>query len=242
MLGALCVPLFAQAAVLLDSDHDGLPDIWEVQIFHTDPFKADSDGDGFSDGTEVRYGFDPNNPKSGARLVESDYDHDGVSDSKEVMLGTDPMSADTDGDHYTDGTEIASAHSPTSTSPVLLQKSILVDLSEQKLYQELGGVVIATYKVSSGKASTPTPIGTYKIQTKTLRAWSGSAKLWMPYWMGFKGWTYGIHELPEWPDGKKEGASHLGRPVSHGCVRLGVGAAKTLYDWSPIGTLVTIQR
>jgi lipoprotein-anchoring transpeptidase ErfK/SrfK len=51
---------------------------------------------------------------------------------------------------------------------------------------------------------------------------------------------YGLHELPEWPNGYKEGASHLGIPVSHGCVRLGVGAAVRVFNWVEIGTPVVI--
>jgi hypothetical protein len=66
--------------------------------------------------------------------------------------------------------------------------------------------------------------------------------LYMPYWMAITpDGKYGIHELPEWPGGYKEGANHLGRPVSHGCVRLGVGAAKTVYEWASEGTTVVVH-
>lgn len=34
---------------LLDSDGDGLPDVWELLKYGTDPYSADSDGDGISD-------------------------------------------------------------------------------------------------------------------------------------------------------------------------------------------------
>lgn len=241
-LGAsLFAPSFAFAAEL-DSDADRLLDSWETRVFQTSPTVADTDGDGFSDGTEVRYGFDPNNAKSGARLKEADFDRDGLSDAKEVAFGSDPTKSDTDGDSYADGTEVDNAFTPTDPAPKPLVKSILIDLSEQRIYQKLDGVTVGTHVVSSGKKSTPTPVGTYKIQTKSVKAWSRSAKLWMPYWMGFRGWTYGIHELPEWPGGKKEGKNHLGIPVSHGCVRVDEGVAKALYEWSPIGTPVTIQR
>ncbi len=225
-----------------DADNDGLLDAWEERLFRTRPDIADTDGDGFADGLEVRSGFDPLQARAGARLAERDSDGDGLADALEIAFGSNPLDGDTDRDGYQDGTEVKNAYDPVQGDAKPLEKRIRVDLSEQKLYQELNGVVIATHPVSSGKARTPTPVGSYKITTKSPRAWSGSAKLWMPFWMGFKGWTYGIHELPEWPGGKKEGKDHLGTPVSHGCVRVGEGVAQQLYDWTPIGTTVVIQR
>lgn len=248
----VCLPSFAHAAEI-DGDADGLLDIWETTLFSTDPAKADTDGDGFPDATEVGYGFSPLVAMSGARLVEADYDKDGVSDAREVALGTDPMKAPEKAAPAKKAAApvvpVAAAPVPAvplivspMPAPVLGKKSLLIDLSDQRLYQKIDDVIVGTYVISSGKASTPTPIGTYKIETKSPKAWSRSAKLWMPYWMGFKGWVYGIHELPEWPGGKKEGKDHLGKPVSHGCVRVGEDIAKILYDWTPAGTQVTIQR
>ena len=45
--------------VFNDSDNDGISDYDEVHLYETDPFVADSDGDGFVDGAEVLSGFDP---------------------------------------------------------------------------------------------------------------------------------------------------------------------------------------
>lgn len=253
---AICVfvPVRGHAAPA-DADADGLLDIWETKLFFTDPAKADTDGDGFPDATEVGYGFSPLDAKSGARLQEADHDKDGVSDAREVSMGTDPMAAPAKAKTPTAAKPapvaaklVPAAEAPlmvsltTTTAPVVGKKSLLIDLSDQRLYQKIDDVIVGTFVVSSGKARTPTPVGTFKIETKSPKAWSGSAKLWMPYWMGFKRWTYGIHELPEWPGGKKEGKEHLGIPVSHGCVRVGEVVAKTLYEWTPIGTPVTIQR
>ena len=51
----------------------------------------------------------------------------------------------------------------------------------------------------------------------------------MPYWLGLGG-GIGIHELPIWPNGYREGENHLGTPVSHGCIRLGLKNAVYIYE------------
>lgn len=121
-------------------------------------------------------------------------------------------------------------------------KYIEVDLSNQQLFQMEGSQLVATHRVSTGKWSMPTPIGTFSINSKTPRAYSSTYDLYMPYWMAFIGSKYGLHELPEWANGKKEGQDHLGKPVSHGCIRLGVGDAAAVYDWIEIGTPVVIHK
>jgi hypothetical protein len=121
-------------------------------------------------------------------------------------------------------------------------KYVEVNLSNQKLFLINGNTLEKAYTVSTGAWATPTPLGTFTINGKIKRAWSGTYKLWMPYWQNFLNGEYGLHELPEWPNGYKEGQSHLGTPVSHGCIRLGVGAAKEVYDWTENGTPVYIHR
>lgn len=130
-------------------------------------------------------------------------------------------------------------------------KYIYVNLSEQKLYRLNGTTLEKVYTISSGKWSTPTPKGTFHVGTKVKRAYSREFGLYMPYWQNLLGTTdaggelpvgsYGLHELPEWPNGYKEGQGHLGTPVSHGCVRLGIGDAEELYNWTEAGTAVVIK-
>lgn len=120
-------------------------------------------------------------------------------------------------------------------------KYIDINLAKQNLSIFEDGKSLGTYRVSTGKRGMATPTGTFKVMSKAGRAYSKKYKLYMPYWMQFTGAGHGIHELPEWPNGYKEGANHLGTPVSHGCVRLGVGPAKTVYNWSDIGTPVVIH-
>jgi hypothetical protein len=176
-----------------------------------------------------------------AAATSTDSDKDGLSDYFEAQFKTNPLNPDSDGDGYKDGQEVDWAHDPLSTSTKKLSQSIEINLKTQKLTYYVGGVAWKEFTVSSGKASTPTPKGKFKIVDKILKAWSHTYKLWMPYWLGLNSSGIGIHELPFWPNGYREGANHLGTPVSHGCIRLDIGPAKYLYDRLPVGTEVTIE-
>lgn len=47
-----------------DSDNDGVSNYDEVNFYQTNPFEADTDKDGYTDGSEILGGFDPLNPES----------------------------------------------------------------------------------------------------------------------------------------------------------------------------------
>lgn len=51
-----------------DSDNDGLTDYEETNFYHTNPNIADTDGDGFADGAEVKNGF---NPLGAGKMIDS---------------------------------------------------------------------------------------------------------------------------------------------------------------------------
>jgi len=123
----------------------------------------------------------------------------------------------------------------------IIDKKISVKIKKQELQPLDRGVPLTTFQVSTGKWDMPTPIGDFKILNKSPRAYSKKYDLYMPWWMSFKS-GYGLHELPEWASGKKEGENHLGIRVSHGCIRLGVGPAKWMYDWAPLGTVVEVRE
>jgi hypothetical protein len=48
--------------LVIDTDSDGLNDREEVKIYLTDPNNADTDGDTYKDGDEVRAGYNPKGP------------------------------------------------------------------------------------------------------------------------------------------------------------------------------------
>lgn len=54
--------------IFLDSDQDGLSDD-EEKTYGTNPNDRDSDGDGYTDGVEVKSGYDPLKPAPGDKIV-----------------------------------------------------------------------------------------------------------------------------------------------------------------------------
>lgn len=201
----------------------------------------DSDGDGYPDEQELKNNYSPYNPAK-IKITESDIDKDGLSDYWELKFKTDPLQADTDGDGFKDGAEIDLAHDPLATSTKKLSQKIEINLKKQRLTYFVAGQPYKEFMVSTGKASMPTPTGTFKILNKVKKAWSKTYGLWMPYWLGLNHGEFGIHELPVWPGGYREGTDHLGKPVSHGCIRLGIGAAQYIYDRVATGTEVLIKK
>lgn len=126
--------------------------------------------------------------------------------------------------------------------PHIMQgKYIDVSVSHQIMTIFEDGQEVNQFLVSTGKLGMETPRGEFKIKTKEKNHWSTQYKLWMPYSMNFNGPDF-IHELPYWPNGYREGENHLGKKVSHGCIRLGIGPAKYVFDWAEIGTPVYIHE
>ncbi|MBI4252879.1 L,D-transpeptidase [Candidatus Uhrbacteria bacterium] len=241
MLGVATV----RADVPLDSDGDGLSDQDERERYDTDPLNPDTDGDSYPDGLEIAQGY---SPRFGLKkkLADVDSEGDGLNDAFEIALGTSIMRRDTDGDGYDDYHEVLHGYDPRTAEPNKIAKKIVVSLATQRLGYFVDDIRLGEAIISTGTRKHPTPKGEFYIANKSKRAWSKIAGLWMPYWMGLGGkdvktGLYGIHELPEWPNGKKEGESHLGHPFSGGCIRVGVKDASVLYEWTPTGTKVVIQ-
>jgi len=113
-----------------DNDNDGLTLVQEYE-YHTDPTNADTDADGYADGTEVNNGYSP----SGEGLMDTndndipdkwekenmgklitdkfdDSDKDGLTYYDEYLYGTNPKKSDTDNDGYNDGDEVHNGYDP----------------------------------------------------------------------------------------------------------------------------------
>ncbi|MHA1352983.1 MAG: binary toxin-like calcium binding domain-containing protein [Candidatus Heimdallarchaeaceae archaeon] len=87
--------------MLVDLDHDNMPDRWEEDNglnTNVDDSSSDPDSDGLTNLEEYQAGTEPN---------DSDTDDDGLTDGDEVhTYSTDPNDSDTDDDGLTDGDEV----------------------------------------------------------------------------------------------------------------------------------------
>jgi lipoprotein-anchoring transpeptidase ErfK/SrfK len=98
------------------------------------------------------------------------------------------------------------------------------------------GEVLVSGPIASGKASSPTPTGKFRVLSKHKDKESSrydneiGTPAWMPYSMQFFG-NYFLHEgyLP-------------GQPASHGCIRLGHDHARLLFERMRIGDPITVTN
>lgn len=147
-----------------------------------------------------------------------------------------------------------SAPAPTAvtTAPVRTQapkesvkpsggaKAIEISIANQTLTAWEGNRAVLVLAVSTGGPGNETPTGRFSIQSKETNHWSTQYSVNMPYAMRVVNGIF-IHELPITPDGRRLGAGSLGSAVSHGCIRVGVGDAQALFNWTPVGTPVIIH-
>lgn len=148
------------------------------------------------------------------------------------------------------------SETPFTTTEVV--RRIEVDLSEQRLWMYENGNVVDTWRISSGKGSTPTKTGTYTIGWKTpSQNMTGyerrnGERFIDPNWKGkTDSRGYAMFEQPnvKWAmyfngDQAFHGVywhSNWGTPMSHGCVGMPESRAKQLYEWAPQGLEVTIR-
>ncbi len=166
---------------LPDGDKDGLPDKIEA-VYKSNQTVADTDSDNYSDGQEVKNGYDPVLPGS-ARL---DSDNDELFDNEECNYKTDSFNPDTDGDGYKDGTEVKNGYDPyvpgsarlsTTPTPSAVPSSTpigggttgIVSVSELKITKDSSATAIKTYLDAVDKNS-PTELTSGNQFTEAIMA------------------------------------------------------------------------
>lgn len=121
---------------------------------------------------------------------------------------------------------------------------ILVNTSKQKTYVYKGSKnkwsLTKEFLCSTGINGSETPKGTFIVQNKGDWFYTDKYGQGAKYWVGFKG-NYLFHSLPFDKDKKKIVDTTLGKPASHGCIRLKVEESKWIYDNVPIGSKVIVK-
>ncbi len=97
----------------------------------------------------------------------------------------------------------------------------IIDLSSQTMTVKVGKKVKYTWVVSTGKPGFETPVGTFPARRMYRDYYSTNYKTQMPNSIFFAG-ADAIHGT--------NATGSLGKPVSHGCVRLAPGNAKKLFN------------
>jgi N-acetylmuramoyl-L-alanine amidase len=122
---------------------------------------------------------------------------------------------------------VASHPSPISRGSAGKRAEILLDRQVALLIND--NKVVRTIAVSTGKASTPTPPGDYRVYAKIRRWWSTPFREWLPWALPFVG-GIAFHELQDVP----------AYPASHGCVRQSFTVARWTYNFATVGMAVKV--
>jgi len=123
---------------------------------------------------------------------------------------------------------------PTGRTDV--ERYVLVDLSEQRLYAYDHGYQINSFLISSGVPGKNTPTGEYHIFKKVYDKLYSSPDYYLPhtlYNLEFKEHYY-LHGA-YWHN-------NFGHPMSHGCVNIAYPDAEWIYGWLQMGDTVDIQQ
>lgn len=169
---------------------------------------------------------------------------------------TPPLTKSSESNVASSGQKKSAIGAPPATNQCAnnsLDKYIKISVSQRHLWACQGHKISYDSPVITGIESheeTITPVGTYKIYAKTtdttLRgsdstgAWNDPVSYWMPFLDNQHG-TYGFHDAT-WRNDKEFGrVDPNSEQASHGCVELPLSASKWLYDWSSVGTTVSVE-
>ncbi|WP_294152481.1 L,D-transpeptidase family protein [uncultured Selenomonas sp.] len=140
-------------------------------------------------------------------------------------------------------TQSTTAETPTDDEAVIDSRKISINLAARSLAVYEGQKRIRLYPIGPGKASTPTPVGYFKVESKDLNpTWtdptdpeysipSGESNPLGYRWMEVQG-NYGIHGT-----NKPESIGHY---VSNGCIRMNEKDVEDVFDLVKVGTPIEI--
>ena len=125
----------------------------------------------------------------------------------------------------------------------LLDKFVIVDISDQQLDFYKDTDVVFTSDVVTGKDKSPTDLGIeeviYKQKDRTLVGAHNSYRTHVDYWMQINNNAEGLHDA-KWRS--NFGGNIYKNSGSHGCVNLPHESAAYLYDELEVGTRVIVKK
>jgi len=124
---------------------------------------------------------------------------------------------------------LATATRPAPVSRGVSGKRAEILLDRQVALLINNNAVVRAIAVSTGKPSTPTPPGDYRVYAKIPRWWSTPFREWLPWALPFVG-GIAFHEFADVP----------AFPASHGCVRQSFSVAQWTYAFSYVGMPVKV--
>lgn len=157
-------------------------------------------------------------------------------------LSDDEPAPRVDDDEYEEYDE-SGDESESSEGSEVLDDLIIINSRNNTLRYYASGSLVASYSCATGKSSTPTPQGRFKIFEKIVNRPYGKTPN-IPgdspdnalgrRWMQFKSGGYAIHGT--------NAPSSIGTHASHGCVRMHNEDVIELYSMVPIGTTVIVKN
>lgn len=157
-------------------------------------------------------------------------------------------------------TPAPAAVAPAAAAPVnncagnTLDELVLVSISQRHMWACNQSTTVYDSPVVTGisyLAADLTPLGTYHIYAKetdqhligsdSTGSWDDFVYYWMPFLHNQYG-SYGFHDATWRAPGDFGNISPDSPDASHGCVEMPLATAKWLYDWSYVGTTVTIEN
>jgi len=124
---------------------------------------------------------------------------------------------------------LARAARPSPVSRAVSGKRAEILLDRQVALLIRNNRVVRAISVSTGKPSTPTPPGNYRVYAKIPRWWSTPFREWLPWALPFVG-GIAFHEFQVVPT----------YPASHGCVRQLPTVARWTFGFSHVGMPVKV--
>lgn len=141
-----------------------------------------------------------------------------------------------------DRTAAAQASDLPATAAGVGHRLLIVSIPDRKLVLVEDGETKRVYSVAVGKASTPSPSGSFSIVRRVSNpTYSHNGRVVAPgpknpvgsRWMGLSLKGYGIHGTNE--------PSSIGKAASHGCIRMAKADLEQLYAQVQVGDAVEIH-